>query len=343
MGASVLITIKEIARECNVSIATVSNILNKKNHASEETKTRVMETAKRLGYIPNDMARGLKKSIRTIGIITEDLTVFNCAEIVDGINQYLDQRGYFFILGNLRLYKKYGNQFYKTEDYGDDIAEEFRKMQGKRVDGIIYVGAHSRMIHCIPKELNDNVVLAYSMSQEKTQPSVIIDDERAGYDATNYLLGKNLFEIGVIAGEKQSYHTNERLRGYQRALFEHGVLYNPEHVYFGDWTRQTGYLGAARLIKEGVRSIFCMNDNMASGVYDYINETTLTIGKDLSLIGFDNRELCTVFRPGLSSVALPLGAIGEKAAKLIIDQLEKREGKEEVIKIPCELVKRGSV
>ena len=101
-------TIKEIAKESGVSIATVSNIIHGKPGASDETRKKVMDVIKRLDYTPNIIAQSLKqKNTKTIGIITEDLTVFNTANIVDGINEYCDQHGYQFVLGNLRLYKKY--------------------------------------------------------------------------------------------------------------------------------------------------------------------------------------------------------------------------------------------
>ena len=138
-------TIKDIAKECGVSIATVSNVVNHTGRVSEKTVARVLETADRMGYVPDRIASNLKKRrTNVIGVITEDLTVFNTAEIVDGINEYLDEKGYSFILGNLRLYKKYDSDFYKNDEYINAAVREFRIMISQRVAGIIYICAHVR-------------------------------------------------------------------------------------------------------------------------------------------------------------------------------------------------------
>ena len=104
--------IKEVAEACEVSIATVSNIFNGKGRVSEETKERIIRIAKEMNYVPNIMAKNLKqRRSNVIGIITEDLTVFNSVGIVDGIHEFLEEQGYSFLLGNLRLYKKYNFEF----------------------------------------------------------------------------------------------------------------------------------------------------------------------------------------------------------------------------------------
>ena len=103
-------TIKEIAKACNVSISTVSNILNGKNKASDEVKKLVLETAKEMNYVPNYMAKNLKqKNTKTIGIIAEDLTIFHTPSIIDGISEFMEEKGYTLLMGNMRLYQKYGN------------------------------------------------------------------------------------------------------------------------------------------------------------------------------------------------------------------------------------------
>lgn len=339
-------TIKEIAKACNVSIATVSNVLNGKKSVSADTKERIMETAKRMGYVPNYMAKNLKqKDRRVIGIITEDLTVFNCPEIVDGIHAYMEEENYSFILGNLRLYKKYGNKFYSTEEYGIQVEEEFRMMQAKQVDGIIYIGAHSREIHCIPENIIVPVVLAYGFSKNLKIPSVIYNDEKAAYNATIELIKNGYEKIGLITGEDKSIHTKERLRGYQRALYDYKILYNPEFIYSGNWERISGYEGAKKLLKENVTAIFAMNDNMASGIYTYAYEAGIKIGEELAVMGFDNKEICDTLHPTLSTMSLPLFEVGKKAAQIIIKILGGLDLTEEehTVKMDCKYVPRESI
>ena len=355
-------TIKEVARECGVSIATVSNILNGKGRVGNETKERILKTAEEMGYVPNMAARNLRqRNTRTIGVITEDLTVFNCVEIVDGINEYLEEMEYAFLLGNLRLFKKYDNEFYHHEQYQQQVKGEFMLMQSKKVDGIIYVGAHCREIYSIPSEISVPLVVAYGFAGNRNIPSVIFDDERGAYEATCELIRNGHRKIGVICGEKESLHTAGRILGYQKALFDHEILYNPSLSVEGNWSRTQGYTGCGKLLSQGVTAIFAMSDVMAAGVYDYANVHELEIGKDLALIGFDDRQISMAFRPALTTMALPLHTIGTKSAEVLIHMIENgekdasflkqsweqdgREGELEnnTWKIGCIIKKRGSI
>lgn len=337
--------IKEVAEACGVSIATVSNIMNGKGRVSNETKNRILLTAKEMNYVPNYMAKNLKQQkTKVIGIITEDLTVFNCVDIIDGINEMLDQRGYTFILGNLRLYKKYNNEFYHHEGYFSQVQEEFRIMESAQVAGIIYVCAHCREIKFIPKMNNIPIVLAYGFSKEETFPSFIYDDEQAAFDATKEMIKNGHEKIGIVMGEKMSLHTISRLKGYQRALYESGLLCNPSLIFEGDWSREKGREAAKVLISEGVTAIFAMNDEMAAGVYDYVYEIGLEVGKDIALVGFDNREICTAFMPALTTMSIPLNEIGQQAAQTIINMLENDTSIiDQKNYVKCELVRRKSV
>lgn len=339
-------TIREIAAACNVSISTVSNIFNGKKNVGEETRQRVLRKAEEMDYIPNFMAKNLKqKETKTIGIITEDLTVFNCADIVDGINECFDERGYTFLLGNLRLYKKYDNTFYHKEIYKKQVEEELNIMKAKQVEGIIYIGAHCRKIHYIPQNFPIPLVAAYSFTDNPKVPSVIFDDEDAAWQATRALIQNGNQKIGVIAGEMTSLHAKERLKGYKRALKEAGIPYKKELIQEADWNRAKSVQACRALMEETVTGIFAMNDVMAGGVYDFTATEEIRVGTDLDLIGFDNREVAEAFTPALTTMALPLGSIGRKAAEIMIEILENgtESIRDSIYKIKCELVQRGSM
>lgn len=335
-------TIRDIAKACNVSITTVSNILNGNGSPSELTKQKVLKAAEELKYVPNFMAKNLKqKSTRLIGVIAEDLTVFNCPEIIDGINEYADEKGYTFLLGNLRLYKKYGNDFYRDEfhNYEKQVEEEFQIMTSKNVDGIIYVCAHSRKIASIPKESKVPIVIAYGYTEYEGVSSVLFNDEQGAYDITSYLIRKGHRLIGTITGDLRSIHTTSRLKGFQRALFENEILFNPDFVVNGLWKKEESKIQVNKLIESGVTGIFAMNDVMAVGVYDYAYDNNLMIGKDLDVVGFDNQEIASVIKPVLPTVSLPLHQIGRKACQILINQIEGVDMHfEKVYKLPCEIV-----
>ena len=338
--------IKEIAKESGVSIATVSNIINGKPGAGEETRKRILEIIERLNYTPNAIAQNLKqKNNKTIGIITEDLTVFNTAGIVDGINEYCDNHAYKFVLGNLRLYKKYDERFYDSDKYYNRVLDEFKMMQSKQVEGIIYVGCCCRKLKCIPSKFPIPIVTAYGFNDNNELSSVIFNDDQGAYEATSKLIEAGHRNIGVICGLQQSLNTQQRLLGYQRALYDNKILFNPQLMQQGDWQRESGYKASKALIEQNVTAIFAMNDVMAGGVYDFVSNINLKIGKDVALIGFDNREASQAYNPPLSTMELPLFEIGRHSAEVLINILNEpnKEVEHYNYKIDCNFVDRKSI
>ncbi|WP_230398084.1 LacI family DNA-binding transcriptional regulator [Novisyntrophococcus fermenticellae] len=323
-------TIKDIAQKCNVSIATVSNVINDRGKVSKETKDLIWKTAREMNYVPNFMARNLKqRQTKNIGIIAEDLTIFHTPAVVDGINSYLDEKGYTFLLGNLRMFQKHGDEFYIFPEYEGKVLEELNIMASKQVSGIIYIEGHCHTITCIPENFSIPIVAAYGFIEKEGVPSVLYNDEQGAWMATSALLKKGCKEIGMITGMTDSYHTRMRMQGYHKALYEQKIPFNPQWVAEGDWTKESGYRGAEKLMRQGIRAIFSMNDLMAGGVYDYMRENGYQIGKDVLLVGFDDREICKAYYPALSSVHLPLFELGRYAAKLLLDLLEEDKPSEE--------------
>ena len=336
-------TIREISEKSHMSIATVSKVLNGKAGVSAETRRLILDVADELNYRPNLNARNLKAGrSRTIGIITEDLTVFNSPEIVDGIAAACDDAGYHYILGNLRLYKRYGNGPQDLHESTALVHDTVDDMLSKQVDGIIYIGCHSHVVISLSDYTGAKFVCAYCICEDETVPSVIYNDEKAAYDLTELLLKKGAHTIGMITGPVNSVHTRNRSRGYLQALFDHGILYNPALTVTGDWERDCGYTLAAQLLQEGADAIFAHNDLMAVGVLDYCNEHGIAVGRDVQLIGFDDRQIASVCRPRLSSVAPPLFEIGQTAAREMLGILGGREPARHVIMLDCTIRERES-
>lgn len=221
----------------------------------------------------------------------------------------------------MRLYKKFEDKYYENEGYFQIVTKEIRELLSKKVDGInMYPKYESKVI----EELN------------------IMATKQVAYDATKALIEKGYREIGLITGAIESYHTKKRMQGYHRALFDARIPYNPCWTAEGDWSRQSGYHMAEQLVSQGIKAIFVMNDLMAWGVYDYAREKGYRIGEDLVLIGFDDRELCEVLYPPLSSMHLPLHEMGHRAAKLLVERLEEEKAPEKKeYYIDCKLISRG--
>ena len=171
-------TIREISDAAGVSVATVSKVLNNKPGVNQEPEARIREIARQLNYRPNLYARHLKRGhSSSLGVITEDLTVFNAPEIVDGIAATCEECGYHFILGNLRFNKRYGRGPMDPRESTALIQSMVDDMLSKQVDGIIYVGCHSHVLVPFSELLATKFVFAYCISSDPEIPYVIYDDE----------------------------------------------------------------------------------------------------------------------------------------------------------------------
>ena len=339
-----MITIKEIARLTKVSTATVSNVLNGKSGAASEAKVReIVDLARNLHYTPNSLARSLQQQkSNTIGIITEDLTVFNTPEIVDGVDAFCEENGYDIILENMRLFKRYNNNFTDTPKHRELLDSMLQNMISKQVEGIVYVGYHCREIAYLPSRVQVPFVYAYCYPKEEIYPSVMFDDEKAARDVTRLLIAKGHRRIGVICGPASSYHSQARLRGFNAALAEHGITSDSKLIVYGDWERPSGYHLAASLLDMKVSAIFSFNDLMASGVYERASERGIQIGKDISLFGFDNRDISQGYFPALSTVEPPLNEIGRRCAEIILSQIKRRRLVKKRIYLSCSIKERQS-
>ena len=337
-------TIREISKRSGFSIATVSKVLNGQPGVSRETQNAIMNVAKNLNYRPNLYARHLKMGMsRTLGIIAEDLTVFNAPDIIDGIGVCCESRKYHYILGNLRFNKRFGHDPSYAKEKAEMVIDMVNEMLSKQVDGILYIGCHSHVVASLYSQKETRFVCAYCYSEDRDIPAILYNDRDAARKVTELLISKGHGKIGVIAGDKDSFHTSNRLLGFQEALFDKGVPYNPHLTYYGEWERDHGYEAAPLLLAEGVTAIFAHNDLIAIGVIDYCNQNGIEIGKDLALIGFDNREIAGVCKPSLSTVSLPLFEIGHTAASVMLDMIEKDvfPDNNEIL-LSCDILERES-
>ena len=335
---------KDIAQKAGVSVATVSKVLNGLGGISQKTTEQILSIAKDLNYHPNLYARNLKtKQSRTIGIITEDMTVFNTPPIIDGIGACCENRGYHYLLENLRLNKLGIDPLLDINEHSDIVKEAVDFMMSMQVDGLIYLSCHSHKVLHLLSIKDTHFVCTYCSCIDPCVPSVLYNDTKAGYDVAKYLIGGGHTTIGVITGPTLSNHSLKRLTGYQEAMYDCGIPYNPKLTLHGDWSRDSGFELAEQLINAGVTAIFAQNDIMAMGVIDYCMQHGIEVGRDLALIGFDNREVSTVCRPTLSTIELPLFEIGHTSASILIDKIEGKSSKVSgEIMLECNIIERES-
>ena len=263
-----MVTLKEVAAICNVSATTVSNVINGKAKTSEETRKRILQVVEETGYKPNYMAKGLRvKRTRTIAIIAEDIAQFTSPTIIEAIMETCEKNDYRVVVHNLRLYDRWQDTWYGQDDeYHSVLDPVIRDILSAQIDGVIYLAGHARIIKTFNNNFSLPIVMCYAYSESPSIPSVVIDDEKSAYEIVSYLIKNGHVRIGFVGGRIDNIHTAQRLRGYQRAMYENGFLFDPKLVYYGDWSRRAGYEGAKALVPQKVTALFGLSDQMTGGI-----------------------------------------------------------------------------
>lgn len=346
-----MVTLKDVANASGVSIATVSNILNDKSNVSEETKNRVLKVIKDLGYTPNFMAQGLRTSkTRTIGIIVDDVNLFSSPGIIDGILLACQRHKYKGIIANLRLYSlEQGVGLVNGKEYHKIVNPVIQEMLSFKVDGLIYVAGHDRMIDCFDENLSIPAAYAYAHTSSKKFPTINIDDKNSTEELIEFLIKKGHSEIAVIEGSSDNNHTIHRREGVKNCFEKNNIVYDNNKILTGSWNRESGYICAKELFRrknEGITNfsaIFCMNDLMAAGVYDYCYENNIFPGRDISIVGFDDNVIAQFLRPTLTTTAIDLWQIGIRATERVISKINGEDDSVLEEKVHCILRNRDSV
>ena len=340
-----MVTMKEIAKKADVSIATVSYVLNDNGQISEKTRQKVLEVVEKLNYKRNNIAKSLRTSkTNTIGVIAEDITVFNAPDIIDGINESLEKENFHVVLNNLRVHNKIINKFEQFKNHFEEIKESIAVLLSRQIDGIIYVGEHYRDVSGILDSINKPVVYTYCYSSKKDSYSVNYDDKSAAYNATDLLIKLGHKKIGIISGLLNTRPSKARLEGCKQALEDNGLSLDPDLIKKGNWFYESGKKYGIELINKNdpPSAIFAFNDPMAAGVIAGIESLGLSVPEDLSVIGFDNRDFTRYVNPSLTTLNLPLKKIGLKAGDLVMKLLKNKEVEKKSYFLKCDLITRGS-
>ncbi|WP_239613618.1 LacI family DNA-binding transcriptional regulator [Cohnella mopanensis] len=335
--------IKEIAARANVSTATVSYVLNGTRNVKLNTRERVMRVIEEMNYKPNNAAQSLKrKRTNTIGVIAEDVTVFNVPEIIDGINDCADKMDMHILLTNLRLDKRIGRNFDQTDSYRHYANNAVSELLSKQVEGIVYIGVHPRDLTGLIDTSGKPIVYAYCYTQSDI--SIQYHDEQASYEAMTYLVKKGHTRIGIISGTMDSIPSRLRFNGYYKAVTEHELPFDPQLIKMGNWEAESGYRLAKELLELEQRptAILAMNDVMAVGVMRAADEMNVQIPRDLSVMGFDNREFSDYLIPRVTTMDLPLHEIGFQAMESLALLIKGEQVERKPMPV-CKLIERESV
>ncbi|MGD6872967.1 catabolite control protein A [Sutcliffiella horikoshii] len=328
------VTIYDVAREANVSMATVSRVVNGNPNVKPTTRKKVLEAIERLGYRPNAVARGLaSKKTTTVGVIIPDISNIFYAELARGIEDIATMYKYNIILSN-------------SDQNVDKELHLLNTMLGKQVDGIVFMSGN------ITEELAAEferspvpIVLAASIEKDNKVPSVTIDYVQASFDAVTALIEKGHKRVGYVSGLfDEPINGEKKLTGYKRALEEAGLSYDEEIVIEGDYSYDSGIEAVEKLIgmKDRPTAIFVGTDEMALGVIHGAQDNGLNIPEDIEVIGFDNTRLATMVRPQLSTVVQPMYDIGAVAMRLLTKFMNKEKVEDQTVVLPHRIEFRRS-
>lgn len=309
-----LCNLKDIARELNMSVSTVSRVVNNKNNVRLETRERVLKAVKELNYSPNQVARSLKnKSTKTIGIIVPDVSEDFFAYVIKGIDNVISKQGYMIILCDTNEKPE------KEELYLNLLGE-------KQIDGIIlatvskdYKVLYNSFDKRLPLIFFDNLP-----NIRKHYDSVIVDNNKASYIAIEHLIKLGHKKIGIITGKQDETTGYERLSGYRKALSDYGVETNESLIGKGDFKEESGYICMKTLLEEstGLTAVHVSSSKMTFGAIKAIKEKGLLIPRDIALIGFDVHDHSGLISPGITTIMQPEEYIGKAAGEVMLKRLQ---------------------
>lgn len=329
------VRMKDIARDLNVSVVTVSKVLRNHSDIGPATRERVLQRVKELGYQPNWVARSLvTRRTYIIGLVVPDLMHSFFAEVAKGVGRKIRPRGYNVVISN-------------SEEDAQLEAQEVNLLLARQVDGLILASAQKpgqsdlfQRIeeHKVPVVLIDRCISGLDLSY------VGVDDEQVGLLATEHLIERGCRRIAHIRGPQISTGLG-RLAGYRQALSRHGLRVASRYVLAGDSGDSTGYEAMRRLLAldPPPDGVFCYNDPVAAGAMKAALEAGLRVPEDLAVVGAGNVHYSDLLRVPLSTVDQSSSQIGEHAADLLLDLVEsKRPRRPRTILLAPKLVVRDS-
>jgi LacI family transcriptional regulator len=307
-------TIKNIASELKLSTSTISRALNDHPDINCETKRLVNSLAKELGYRPNIIARNLKSSkSKQIGVIVPEIRHDFFANALSGVEEVAYQKGYTVILA-------------QSNEDKDREEINLNSMYLHRVAGVLVSISQTTTSSAHFKRLIDKgvkMVFFDRVCNDLNVSTVHIDDMQSSYDVVKYLVDKGYEKIIHFAGPQNLEICKNRRLGYEKALADSGVQYDPL-VIEGGMHESDGYKHVDKMIELGFDNcaIFAVNDPVAVGAVKRLKELDIKIPQQVGIVGFSNNPITEMINPRLTTVEQPAFEMGRRAAEILISEIE---------------------
>jgi LacI family transcriptional regulator len=331
------ITMADVANQAGVSIMTVSRAVNGKEGISDETRLKVLEVIKTLGYRPSGIARSLAtQKTLTLGLVVPDISNPFFSEVTRGVEQFANQHGYRVFLGNTE------------EDSLRELAL-IQSLEEKGVDGLILCS--SRLEEDLLVDIVGRLPAVVLINRRLLVPendaaidSVILDETGGAEQAVHHLISRGHSAIGFLAGPPASFSGRGRLLGYQRAMQSERLPIQPGWIFHCGPSVEAGQQAALQLLQEHpeLSALFCYNDLVAVGALHAGSQLQRRVPQDLAIVGYDDIPLAALVFPSLTTCRSPRLDLGSHAVEALIQRIHGCPGGCEHQVLPVELIIRNS-
>ncbi|PKM52662.1 MAG: LacI family transcriptional regulator [Firmicutes bacterium HGW-Firmicutes-7] len=325
-------TIKDVAKVAGVSIATVSRVINKDTSVSPVTTKKVKKAIKEINYIPNTVGRNLRKSkSEMILVMLPTLSNPFYSKILKGIEERATEQGYGVLISvthhDVKVERKYLKML--TTKQVDGAISLFSKLSLQEINDL---ASNYPFVQCC--EYTEDAKLSY----------VMIDNQNAAYEATQYFIKKGHQCIGMISGS--FYASSEKLReqGYKNALIEAGIDYDPTYIMKSNYKPESAMEICQTLLQldPAPTALIAVSDTLAIGAIKYLKSIGMEAGVDIEIIGFDNASIASLYEPSISTVAQPRYDLGTTSVELVIEKINNLHSVNKKIILPHEILFRES-
>ena len=329
------VTIQTVADKAGFSIKTVSRVLNKESSVRDSTREKVRAVIAELGYEPSPAARALaSNSSKIIGLIYDNLSSAYVMDVQTGVLKACTDNGYNLVI-------------HPCNNKSENLSQELVNLvQKSRLDGLILTPPITDREELVAElfDRNINVVSIAPGQKDINRDSVSSNDAEISCELMQYLIEQGHSKIGFISGDPDHGSAYKRLNGYKKALKVAGIKYDPNLVYEGDFSFESGERAGHSLLNLENRptAIFASNDYMAAGVLKVAHNLNLHVPNDVSLVGFDDAPVSRQIWPSLTTIKQPVAAMAEAATKLLINKITDPTKKSSAITLDSRLLLRES-
>lgn len=330
-----MVNIADVAREANVSVATVSRVINGIGIVKPDTELKVREAIRKLSYVPNLSARNLRKNeSRIILILTPNFSNPYYSKVLSGICDISRDLGYSTLIYNT----------YDSKALDEQLL--VRLFRSNRADGMITLACNLDDRWLEKYRGRYAIVQCSEYVDGVEMPHISVDNRQSAHDCVSHLIALGHRRIGIIGSTNKYMSSAMRLKGYRDALEDAGIGFDERCVAYGDaeYSFASGREAARRLLMQDdpPTALFCVSDILALGAVAEAREMGLQVPRDLGVTGFDDVDYTTMFHPKLTTVAVPCYDLGRQSMLLLHKHIQKQPDAEIHVYLPHTLVIRES-